>query len=172
MLDDISAVKTWDKVNSGMIKMFTAEVLGRLPVVQHFLFGSILPPPPTLEDAGEDVEVVYHGDHSHVKQKKTVGDVKGEMFGDCCGIPVPVSSITSAPSAAYALPNADSRSSVCVRRRSGCAQERQVGSGERDHCPRTQSRARAGTDAGRLAAAMHGVPHLTHPASRRLSVRV
>lgn len=88
MLDDISAVKTWSKVNGGMLKMFKAEVLGRLPVMQHFLFGSLLPVPPGLEDLdGEDV--VSHGDHVHAK--KTVGDVKGKMFGDCCGIPVPVS---------------------------------------------------------------------------------
>jgi serine/threonine-protein phosphatase 2A activator len=89
MLDDISAVKTWSKVNSGMLKMFTAEVLGRLPVMQHFLFGSLLPPPDDLESM-DDGQVVNHGDHVHAKEK-TVGDVKGEMFGDCCGIPVPVS---------------------------------------------------------------------------------
>ena len=35
-----SQVKTWDKVTVGMIKMYKAEVLGKLSVaVQHFLFG-------------------------------------------------------------------------------------------------------------------------------------
>ncbi|CED83518.1 Phosphotyrosyl phosphatase activator [Phaffia rhodozyma] len=85
MLDDISAVKTWSKVNEGMIKMFTAEVLGRLPVMQHFLFGSLLPMPEGMDDVTEG-DVVDHGDHKHVR---TVGDIKAEGFGDCCGILVP-----------------------------------------------------------------------------------
>ncbi|KAL4067463.1 hypothetical protein V8B97DRAFT_1873560 [Scleroderma yunnanense] len=75
MLDDISAVKTWEKVNMGMIKMYKAEVLGKLPVIQHFLFGSILPyegPPPPESDEKN----VHHG-HAH------------QGWGDCCGIPVP-----------------------------------------------------------------------------------
>lgn len=42
MLWDISAVPSWEKVNSGLIKMYAAEVLHKLPVIQHFLFGSIL----------------------------------------------------------------------------------------------------------------------------------
>lgn len=40
---NISAVQTWAKVNSGLIKMYKAEVLAKFPVVQHVLFGSLLP---------------------------------------------------------------------------------------------------------------------------------
>jgi serine/threonine-protein phosphatase 2A activator len=83
-------VKTWDKVNSGMQKMYLAEVLGKLPVMQHFLFGSILaydgPASPNEDNDHDDT----HRGHAHAHE----GDLGGAGqqstgFGDCCGIPIP-----------------------------------------------------------------------------------
>lgn len=39
---NISGVPLWSKVNSGLLKMYKAEVLAKFPVVQHVLFGSLL----------------------------------------------------------------------------------------------------------------------------------
>ncbi|KAK5135852.1 hypothetical protein LTR08_004501 [Meristemomyces frigidus] len=89
MLDDISAAKSWGKVEAGMRRMFLAEVLGKLPVAQHFLFGSLLPAAEGMskdaerkvgeDDVGE-VEVTVDG----MKHKHTANS-----WGDCCGIKVP-----------------------------------------------------------------------------------
>lgn len=101
MLDDISGVKTWDKVNSGMLKMYLAEVLNKLPVAQHFYFGSLLPFPTGPEDDAEgpqadpDVHVDEHG-HLHVRGEA--------QFEDCCGIKVPA--IFAASQEAHSHPTA------------------------------------------------------------------
>lgn len=84
MLDDISAVRLWTKVSEGMVKMYSAEVLGKLPIVQHMMFGDTLPAPPGLPDRSSDAEC------GHVHAVNT--------WGDCCGIKVP-SAVAAAASA-------------------------------------------------------------------------
>merc|ERR1712183_488188 len=51
MLYDISAVPTWQKTYAGLHKMYKGEVLGKYPVIQHFLFGSIIRWPGDTEQA-------------------------------------------------------------------------------------------------------------------------
>jgi serine/threonine-protein phosphatase 2A activator len=85
MLDDITAVKTWSKVNEGMMKMYDAEVLGKLPVMQHALFGTLLPFPtpeqdPELRKALEEEGPIEPDAHGHVHADKG-------WAMDCCGIP-------------------------------------------------------------------------------------
>ncbi|KAI6020340.1 hypothetical protein BKA83DRAFT_4300435 [Pisolithus microcarpus] len=58
-----------------MIKMYKAEVPGKLPVMQHFLFGSILQyEGPPYSDTGDE-----HARGGHVHKGR----------GDCCGILIP-----------------------------------------------------------------------------------
>lgn len=94
MLDDISSAKTWEKVEGGMRRMFVAEVLKKLPVMQHFLFGSLIPaadgmseqdlagmPGEDDNDEGGEVQVFQEGGVRHVHQQNG--------WGECCGIKVP-----------------------------------------------------------------------------------
>jgi serine/threonine-protein phosphatase 2A activator len=40
-LNNIAGVIHWEKINGGMFKMYEVEVLGKVPIIQHFMFGSI-----------------------------------------------------------------------------------------------------------------------------------
>ncbi|KAI4124973.1 MAG: hypothetical protein LQ338_004523 [Usnochroma carphineum] len=94
MLDDISGAKNWEKVEQGMRRMFVKEVLGKLPVMQHFLFGSLVPAvegmssekevgwkPEAEEKEGGEVVVEGDGETRHVH--------RDDAWGDCCGIKIP-----------------------------------------------------------------------------------
>ena len=41
-LHHISTLPSWGKANSGLVKMYDAEVLSKHPIVQHVLFGRVL----------------------------------------------------------------------------------------------------------------------------------
>ncbi|KAF2670508.1 Phosphotyrosyl phosphatase activator [Microthyrium microscopicum] len=82
MLDDISAAKSWTKIEAGMKKMFVKEVLGKLPVMQHFLFGSMIPAAKGMSEDAESHDIEHDHDHAHES---------GQTWDDCCGIKVPSS---------------------------------------------------------------------------------
>ncbi|KAJ4456730.1 putative Serine/threonine-protein phosphatase 2A activator [Paratrimastix pyriformis] len=42
VLYNITAVPSWRKINQGLIKMYKGEVLNKVPIMQHFFFGSLL----------------------------------------------------------------------------------------------------------------------------------
>ena len=44
MLNDISSLDSWARVATGLLRMYEGEVLGKLPVVQHLLFGTLILP--------------------------------------------------------------------------------------------------------------------------------
>jgi hypothetical protein len=41
MLNDISQLDNWSKVSAGLLRLYEGEVLDKMPVVQHFVFGKI-----------------------------------------------------------------------------------------------------------------------------------
>lgn len=95
MLDDISAAKSWAKIEAGMRKMFRKEILEKLPVMQHFLFGSLLP---AVEGMSSEAEagLAAEEEESEGGEVKVFTDEAGKRhvhapvgWGDCCGIRVP-----------------------------------------------------------------------------------
>ncbi|KAJ1669788.1 Serine/threonine-protein phosphatase 2A activator 2, partial [Spiromyces aspiralis] len=84
MLDDISGAKSWEKVNNGLIRMYEDEVLGKLPIMQHFMFGSLIQfkgsmPEELARDGDGDGDCC---DHQHIY-------AYGQEFPVCCGIKIP-----------------------------------------------------------------------------------
>jgi len=51
-LYDISGVPYWAKINTGLIKMYQVEVLGKFPVIQHFSIGKVFFP---LDEASTEI---------------------------------------------------------------------------------------------------------------------
>lgn len=93
MLDDISGAKNWGKVEQGMRRMLVKEVLGKLPVMQHFLFGSLVPAERGMnreEEAGVAPESQEQEGGELKLGENGVGHVHREdAWGDCCGIKIP-----------------------------------------------------------------------------------
>lgn len=95
MLDDISGAKTWAKIEAGMKRMFIKEILGKLPIMQHFLFGSLIPADPRMgswmtaaaenDDDDEAAQAAREERLRHVREKGHEPD----YWGDCCGIKIP-----------------------------------------------------------------------------------
>lgn len=85
MLDDISSAKSWQKIEDGMRKMFVKEILGKLPIMQHFLFGSLIPAAEGMGELNSEILRLQSERTRHVKEKGHEPD----YWGDCCGIKVP-----------------------------------------------------------------------------------
>lgn len=94
LLDDISAVKTWNSVYSGLLKMYCAEVLHKLPVMQHFLTGTMIPyeAPESIDPQGVET-CCSHPLHRDI-ELEAIEDpssfiLPSNTFPECCGIRVP-----------------------------------------------------------------------------------
>lgn len=77
MLDDILSARLWAKIQDGMVKMYKAEVLEKLPIMQHLMFGRVITAPSGILDYVEHSE----DECGHVHEVNT--------WGDCCGIKIP-----------------------------------------------------------------------------------
>ena len=70
---NVSGVPLWDKVYTGLVKMYRAEVLSKFPVIQHTYFGSLF----TLKPA----------DHSNATSRLEMASA-GATRRPCVGVPL------------------------------------------------------------------------------------
>ncbi|GAA6035687.1 hypothetical protein JCM8097_004971 [Rhodosporidiobolus ruineniae] len=113
LLHQISTtVPTWTKVTKGLWEMYKAEVLGKLPVVQHFRFGAGLPW--TDVETGQALPSTGDGradDEDDVGEDGVGGDELAALSGPAL-TPAPwASSSSTASSSLRPLPSSSSSSS-------------------------------------------------------------
>ncbi|MCJ1272352.1 Serine/threonine-protein phosphatase 2A activator 2 [Puttea exsequens] len=89
MLDDISGAKNWEKVEQGMRRMFVKEVLGKLPVMQHFLFGSLVPAAEGMSHEVDWTEGDTRAEQLGAEKEGEAHVHDSNVWGDCCGIKIP-----------------------------------------------------------------------------------
>lgn len=74
MLHDISGLGSWEKINAGLLKMYKGEVLDKYPVIQHFLFGSVLTLEPARRQAHAAAAVAPAAAQSQQQQQRSQGE--------------------------------------------------------------------------------------------------
>jgi hypothetical protein len=77
MLNDISALPSWEKITGGMLKLYEGEVLKKFPVIQHLVFGSLLPCTWTPTQAPTDLSFVPVSTHPGVGVRAPNFDLEG-----------------------------------------------------------------------------------------------
>ena len=82
MLNDISNMHDWLKVCNGLLRLFQGEVLFKLPVVQHLLFGSFLSMDPLTLAVSPNLptSVEQNSETSWFPQRNQPDDLKAVPF--------------------------------------------------------------------------------------------
>ncbi|CCH43034.1 Serine/threonine-protein phosphatase activator [Wickerhamomyces ciferrii] len=77
ILYDVSNVKNWEKILKGMLKMYSAEVVNKFPVVQHFYFGGVLFPWRSIKNGS--ILPISTGEDSITEQSSSTSHSNNEL---------------------------------------------------------------------------------------------